>query len=182
VYSFTGEKELIAEAKKPVVFCCNFQRSDGSWGYGTLPFHQWVDNFHTGYNLECISDYMKFSGDNEYEEQVDKGFKYYINTFFTDTGIPMYYNNSIYPIDIHAPAQLVITLTKLNKFSEHKKLLDKVLRWTIDNMQSDEGYFYYQINKHFSSHIPYIRWAQAWMFYALATYLFKNKEVDKLNF
>jgi rhamnogalacturonyl hydrolase YesR len=182
VYSFTGEKELIEEAKKAVAFCCNFQRSDGSWGYGTLLFHQWVDNFHTGYNLECIWDYMKFSGDNEYQEQVEKGFKYYINTFFTDSGIPMYYNNSIYPIDIHAPAQLVVTLAKLNKFSEHTSLLDKVFTWTINNMQSDKGYFYYQINKHFSSQIPYIRWAQAWMFYALATYLFENKEVEELNF
>jgi rhamnogalacturonyl hydrolase YesR len=177
VYSFTGEKQLIEEAKKAVAFCCDFQRIDGSWGYGTLPFHQWVDNFHTGYNLECISDYMNFSGDHEYEERVEKGFKYYVNTFFTDIGIPMYYNNSIYPIDIHAPAQLVITLAKLNKFTDHKGLVDKVLNWTINNMQSEEGYFYYQINKYFTSHIPYIRWAQAWMFHALTTYLFENKEV-----
>ncbi len=171
VYSFTREKYLIDEAKRSVDFCIDHQRTDGSWGYGTLPFHQWVDNFHTGYNLECISDYMKFSEDYSYKVQLEKGFKYYVQTFFTDEGIPMYYNNSVYPIDIHATAQTVITLHKLDKLHENKVLIDRVLNWTIDNMQSKEGFFYFQINKYFSSKIPYMRWGQAWMFYALSTYL-----------
>ena len=178
VYSFTGEEELKTEAKKSIDFCCDYQKADGSWVYGTLPFHQWIDNFHTGYNLECIADYIKFTGDKSYENQVARGFDYYINTFFTKDGIPKYYNNSTYPIDIHAPAQMVITLIKLQKIEEHKQLLDKTLIWTIKNMQSKkEGFFYYQINKYFSSKIPYIRWAQSWMFYALSAYLtYENHE------
>lgn len=179
VFSFTQEKILIQEAKKSVAFCCKHQREDGSWGYGTYHFHQWVDNFHTAYNLECIFDYMKYSGDQTYKTHLDKGFKYYINTFFTEEGIPKYYNDSIYPVDVHAPAQMVITLAKLGKFNEQKELLDKVLGWTIKHMQSDKGYFYYQINKYFSSRISYMRWAQAWMFYALSTYLLYDKENAK---
>ena len=170
VFSITNEKELVDAAKKSVTYCCDFQREDGSWGYGTLPFHQWVDNFHTGYNLECIADYMKFSGDNTYVNNLDKGFNYYINTFFTDQGIPKYYNNSVYPVDIHAPAQMIITLVKLGKSEEYKESLNRVLNWTINNMQSKKGFFYYQRNKYFSSKISYIRWAQAWMFYALTSY------------
>lgn len=181
VYKFTRESILIEEAKKSVAFCCNQQRSNGSWSYGTHTFHQWIDNFHTGYNLECIVEYMKFSGDNSYEQHVVMGFNFYIKTFFTEEGIPKYYSDSIYPIDIHTPAQMVITLSKLDKFQEQKELLDKVLKWTITNMQSEKGYFYYQVNKYFSSKIPYMRWAQAWMFHALATYLFEeNKKTNKL--
>ena len=180
VYSFTGEKELLDEAKKSVSFCCRHQKSDGSWSYGTLPFHQWIDNFHTGYNLECISDFIKYSGDHTYQRELSSGFDYYINNFFTEKGIPKYYNNSVYPIDIHAPAQMVITLIKMGKYNEHKHLMDKVLLWTIENMQSAKGYFYYQVNKYFSSKIPYMRWAQAWMFYALSTYLnYEKNEQSK---
>lgn len=171
VYSFTKERSLAEEAKRSVNYCCNYQKEDGSWGYGTLPFHQWIDNFHTGYNLECIHEYIKFSGDDVYKENVRKGFDYYINTFFTEEGIPKYYSNSTYPIDVHAPAQMVITLVRLGKFNEHKPVMDKVLNWTIRNMQSPKGYFYYQVNKYFSSRISYIRWAQSWMFYALTTYI-----------
>ncbi len=170
VFSITNENELVDAAKKSVTYCCDFQREDGSWGYGTLPFHQWVDNFHTGYNLECIADYMKFSGDTKYVNNLNRGFNYYINTFFTDQGVPKYYNNSVYPVDIHAPAQMVITLLKLGKSEEYKDRMNTVLNWTINNMQSKKGFFYYQRNKYFSSKISYIRWAQAWMFYALTSY------------
>lgn len=179
VYSFTKEKELIDEAKKSVEFCCSFQKPEGSWSYGTLPFHQWIDNFHTGYNLECIADYMKYSGDELYKNNVAKGFEYYINSFFTEEGIAKYYNNAVYPVDIHAPAQMIITLAKLDKFKAYKNVADKVMEWTIKNMQSPQGYFYYQVNKYFSSKISYMRWAQAWMFYALSTYI--NLESSEQN-
>jgi len=172
----TGEKMLFEEAEKSVAFCCDHQKGDGSWGYGTLPFHQWIDNFHTGYNLECISEYMKYAQDDRFKPNVDKGFNYYIKTFFTSEGIPKYYNNSTYPIDIHASAQMIITLERLGKFREHKVVADKVMHWTITHMQSPRGYFYYQVNKYFSSRIPYIRWAQSWMFYALSTYLKLEKD------
>jgi hypothetical protein len=179
VYHFTREKELLEGAKKSVAFCCSYQRQDGSWTYGTHPIHNWVDNFHTGYNLECMADYMKYSEDYDYEIQLAQGFNYYINTFFSKEGISKYYNNSTFPIDIHAPAQMVITLAKLNKFQEHKDLLNNVLLWTIKHMQSDKGYFYYQVNKYFTTKIPYMRWAQAWMFYALSTYLLNSNKKNE---
>src|SRR5664280_3639632 len=43
VYSFTQEKELLDTARKSVEFCCDHQKNDGSWAYGTLNFHQWID-------------------------------------------------------------------------------------------------------------------------------------------
>lgn len=176
VYSYTKEAELIAEAKKSVEFCCSNQKKDGSWTYGIYSFHQWTDSFHTGYNLECINDYMKYSGDESYIENVRIGFDYYIKNFFTEDGIPKYYDNSTYPIDIHSPAQLVITLAKMNNFSQHKVLVNCVLDWTVDHMFSPKGYFYYQINKYFSSKVPYMRWAQAWMFYSICEYKLQTKE------
>lgn len=174
VYSYIGDKDLLVEAKRSVQFCVDHQREDGSWGYGTLPFHQWVDNFHTGYNLECISEYQKYSRDTCYADHIEKGFEYYINTFFTEKGIAKYYNNSVFPIDIHAPAQLIVTLSKLDMLEENKALADKVLNWTISNMQDKKGYFYFQKKKYFTSKIPYIRWAQAWMFYAMSIRLREN--------
>jgi hypothetical protein len=179
IYSFNKEQMLADTAKKAVQFCADKLRADGSWGYGDASFHQWVDNFHTGYNLECIYEYMKFTGDDSYQAVVNKGFDYYINTFFTEEGIAKYYNNSVYPIDIHAPSQLVITLKKLDRMDEHKALLDKVVCWTIDQLQSPKGYFYYQINKYFTSKIAYMRWSQAWMVLCMGIYLDKYLPVGE---
>src|SRR5690606_39088516 len=147
--------------KKIVSYVCKKQANDGSWAYGTVAFHQWVDNFHTGYNLECIYEYQKNSKDESFEGYINKGLDYYLNTFVTEEGISKYYNNATFPIDIHAPAQLVVTLIKLDVFKENKQLIDKVLSWTAANMQSSKGYFYYQKKKYSTSRIPYIRWAQS---------------------
>ena len=163
---------MLQIAKKAINYVCTRQNNDGSWYYGTLPFHRWVDNFHTGYNLECIYIYQKYSKDLDYKNTLEKGIKYYLKNFFTKEGIPKYYNNKIYPIDIHAPAQLIITLSKLGCLNENIQLVDKVLNWTINNMQSSNGYFYYQKQKYYKNKISYIRWSQAWMFYAFSYYFY----------
>src|SRR5699024_7378312 len=125
---------------------------------------------HTGYNLECIYRYQELSGDRSFQKYLDSGLDYYLKTFFTEEGISKYYNNKVYSIDIHAPAQLVVTLSKMNKLGDNNEIEERVMNWTIVNMQSPEGYFYYQKKAYFTSKIPYIRWAQAWMFYALSYY------------
>ena len=55
-----------------------------------------------------------------------------------------YYNNKTFPIDIHCPAQLFVTLSKLDQFKKHEDLANRVMRWMIENMQDKKGYFYYQ--------------------------------------
>ncbi|NRD18522.1 delta-aminolevulinic acid dehydratase [Winogradskyella eckloniae] len=175
VYKYTSEANLLTTAKSVVNYVCKRQSKNGSWAYGTLPFHQWVDNFHTGYNLECLRIYQNISGDESFNANIEIGMSYYLNTFFTEEGMSKYYNDKTYPIDIHAPAQLIVTLHKCNRLSDNKTVVDRVLNWTIDNMQTKEGYFIYQKRKLISSRIPYIRWAQGWMFYALSFYNLDNE-------
>lgn len=175
VYKITGETALRDAARHSVAFCCKHQQQNGAWAYGFLHFHQWVDNFHTGYNLECITAYMENCNDSSFQPVVDKGFDYYRKTFFTEEGMPRYYNDKTYPIDIHATAQMVITYDRLHQLNRLGTDVERVLNWSVDHMFSPRGYFYYQKNKLVSSRISYIRWAQAWMFYALATYLTKKQ-------
>lgn len=172
IYRYKKDPILLDTALRIVTYVARKQKPDGSWAYGTLAYHQWVDNFHTGYNLECMYIYKKVSGDVSFDEHIKKGLRYYLDTFFTEEGISKYYNNQTYPVDIHAPAQLVVTLQKMGELGPNRELVDKVLLWTVEHMQSPKGYFYYQKRKGISSRIPYIRWAQAWMFYAFSHYFF----------
>ncbi len=167
-YYYTNNKEYFESSTQAVNYVISNQNFDGSWVYGELKIQKWIDSFHTGFILECISDYMKFTNDNKFIDQLDKGMEYYLKNFFKENGAPKYYNNSLYPIDIHSPAQLITTLYKTNYFSKNKNLANKVVVWTIKNMQHKNGYFYYQKNRFFTSKIPYMRWSQAWMFYALS--------------
>lgn len=171
-HSYSKDDKLLENAKASVLASVAAQREDGAWPYGELPFQNWVDSFHTGYNLECISEYQKYSGETNYSTNLENGLQYYLNKFFLVDGTAKYYDNKIYPIDIHSPAQFIVTLFRMNKLREHKGTVDKVVVWTINRMQDkNKGYFYYQLRKGLSSEIPYMRWGQAWMFYSLSFFL-----------
>ena len=174
-YKYSGKEKYKETAEKVIKAVCDGQEKDGSWIYGLLSIQYWKDSFHTGYNLDAISTYQKCVGDNQFKENIERGFKYYIHNFFESNGTPKYYNNKTYPIDIHCPGQLFVTLSKLNEFKKHQELADKVINWSIKNMQSPKGFFYYQIKRGISSKISYMRWSNAFMFNAI-TFYFKEKE------
>lgn len=158
-------------AKSAVAAACDGQDRDGSWVYGLMPVQSWKDSFHTGYNLVAINTYQKCTGDLEYNPKLVKGFEYYVENFFEDDGTPKYYNNRRYPIDIHCPGQLIITLIKLGEFKNFKTIAQKVLKWSITSMQSKNGYFFYQKKRFLSSKVSYMRWSNAFMFNAISIYL-----------
>jgi hypothetical protein len=38
----------------------------------------------------------------------------------------------------------------------------------MQNLRDETGFFYYQQRRFFKVRIPYMRWSEAWMMYALA--------------
>ena len=173
-YKYTGNPEYRDLAEASVKACCRGQRKDGAWVYGLLPVQSWVDSFHTGYNLDGLIAYEEQTGDTKYHKYIETGFKYYVENFFETDGTPKYYDNQMFPIDIHCPGQLFVSLARLHKFGEYKELADKVMSWTIKNMQDKQGYFYYQLKRGISSKISYMRWSNAFMFYAMSYYLLET--------
>ena len=170
-YKYTNNDHLKSIAKISAQAVCEAQKSDGSWVYGLLPQQDWIDSFHTGYNLESLYIFQKITKDKVFNKNIKLGLEFYLNSFFMIDGIPKYYHNKIYPVDIHCPAQMFVTLSKMDKFKHNRKMCEKVLHWTINNMQSSKGYFYYQYNRFYSSKISYMRWSNAFMFNAMSYYL-----------
>lgn len=150
------------------------QRNDGSWVYGERGHHQFVDGFHTGYNLEAIDVVGSELETGEFLSSLRSGLDYYRKHFFLADGTPKYYNDSIYPIDMHSSAQAIITFGKL--FDRYGKesdvsLIRRVVEWTMDNMYMEsKKAFRYQINSYYKNNIIYTRWTQAWAYYSLAFY------------
>lgn len=177
VYSYTKNQELLDLALQSVKACSSVQKKDGAWRFGADKIQTWVDSFHTGYKLESIAEYQKYSGDYNFEKNIELGKKYYVNNFFLEDGTPKYYDHKTNPIDIHCPAEFVVAMYRLNNYEETKDIIEKTLLWTMKNMQDkNESFFYYQINSGVPSKIPYMRWAQAWMFYGFSFYLLAEKE------
>ena len=170
-YKYTNNKIWYNLSKQATQTIINKQEDDGSWIYGEHKVQNWKDNFHTGFNLECIWKVSKNLKENSFISSFNKGLTYYLNNFFVDKKIPKYYHNKTYPIDIHSPAQLITTLYQTNEIRNHKDIAHNVLKWTIENMRNSNGTFKYQLKYFFSSKIPYMRWAQAWMFRSFTEYI-----------
>ena len=172
VYKHTKREEYRKLVEKAVKFTTFYQNRDGSWYYWAPPdkLLYRVDNYHTGFNLEHLYVIKEVLKDRfRYNENLEKGAVYYRKNLFMKETVPRIASQSIYPIDIHNAAQGIITFSTLQKMDpQYGKMAEKIAKWTIVNMQDEDGYFYYRIYRHRVDKMPYVRWGQAWMLYGLA--------------
>jgi len=171
----TGNREYLTAAKGAMEYSCARQLPNGAWLYGEEPANQWIDNFHTGYDLDGLKCYMDYSGDREYEGVLKKGLAFYKRNFFEKSGRPKYYHDRTYPVDSQAASQAMDTLANASEYDDESLELGlKVAQWTLDNMRDREGYFYYrQYPLGIKAKTPMLHWAQATTYKALTVLLSK---------
>ena len=173
LYKHTKNETLKDTTLASLAYTMKYQREDGSWYYAETDIQDWIDSFHTGFNLQSILYFFEEGFGEEYRKAFEKGVNFYRENFFLDDGTPKYYNNRVYPIDIHSPAQAVVLFSRLG--NSYKGFTEKILHWMIDNLQSKRGPFYFQKRRLYTNKIPYIRWSQAWALHALTEYyLFRH--------
>ncbi|MDD5195917.1 MAG: hypothetical protein PHQ96_09660 [Candidatus Omnitrophica bacterium] len=172
---YTGNEEYLAVAREAASYSCSRQLPNGAWFYGEETKNHWIDNFHTGYNLDGLKCYINYSGDKEYEGALKKGFVFYRDNFFEENGRPKYYHDKAYPIDIQCASQSIDTLTNFSQYDETAlESALKVAIWTIDNMQGKESYFYYRLYPlGIKAKTPMLHWGQATTYKAMALLLSK---------
>ena len=183
VHSFSPNSKYLERAEKAVAFTVRDQLPNGAWYYGSHPRWHWVDSFHTGYNLEAIDHYTRGSGDPQFKSSLEKGYKFFVDTFFGPDGTPRYYDNKTSPLDIQCASQGIQTLVNLRKLDPRSvAMATRVAQWTIANMQDKTGYFYYRKYPLVTNRTPTLHWGQATMFAALATWLqqknFRKTDVE----
>ena len=167
-----GNRQYIELASEAMKYSCSRQLADGAWYYAEDAKYHWIDNFHTGYNLDSLRCYAESTNDTTYDDNLSRGFEYFRMRFFAENGAPKYYSNRTYPIDIQCAAQAIETLAKFSDY--HKCSLDlavMVAKWTIDNMQDREGYFYYRRYPLMTAKTPMLHWGQATMYKGLTLLL-----------
>lgn len=161
-------------ARAAVEYSCTRQLTDGAWWYGEEPQYHWIDNFHTGYNLDSIRRYVDATNDASFQPYLDRGYEYFKTVFFEPSGRPRYYHNRTFPLDIQCAAQAIDTFCLFSdRDPEALTMALKVATWTITHFQDRSGYFYYRRYPVLTARTPYFHWGQATMFKALAHLLVK---------
>jgi hypothetical protein len=169
-WGHTRNSEYLNVAAEAIRYSCSRQREDGSWWYAEAPMYQWIDNFHTGYNLSSLKCYSDSAGDSTYRTQVRLGLEFYKTHFFRADGCPRYYHDRTQPIDSQCAAQAIETLADFAEIDRDcLPLAQRVATWTIRNMQAADGHFYYRKYPLLNAKAPMLHWAQATTFRALAT-------------
>lgn len=170
----SGNHEYLRVAKGAMTFSCSRQLPNGAWLYGEDLKNHWIDNFHTGYNLDALKCYIDYSGEKKFEDVLKKGLDFYKNNFFEESGKPKYYHNRAYPIDSQCASQGIDTLANFGEIDEWAmELAKKVALWMIRNMQDDDGHFYYRVYPLIMAKTPMLHWAQATTYRAMALLLFR---------
>ena len=171
VGAMDSNDEYLSLATKAVRYVINMQGERGQWAYGPKLRHAWIDNFHTAFILSSLARI----GDHVSEIRQDgndaiaKGFDFWINNFFTDDGAPKYFETQTFPIDIHSAAAAIVTLCDLKDIDNRAlPLAEELAAWTVKEMWHAEGFFAYQKKTSSTVGIPFVRWGQAWMAYAIA--------------
>lgn len=172
VARLSGRDKFLEPALRLARYSAAKQRADGSWPYGEGPTQQWVDNFHTGYNLCALRSLGNTAETAEFEPCIRRGFEFYTRHFFRPDGAPRYFHNKTYPIDAHCVAQGIITLIQLCDLDATSvTLARRVFDWAMANMWDEQGYFYYRVLPFCRIKTSYMRWVQAWMLLALVNLL-----------
>ncbi|NRB80874.1 MAG: aspartate-semialdehyde dehydrogenase [Saccharospirillaceae bacterium] len=169
VANVTGNNEYKNIALKVARQSVSEQGEDGSWVYGARHHHQFIDGFHTGYNLEALHMLRESLTISEFDEAIKKGLAYYSVHLFDDNGTAKYYNNNKYPLDMHCVSQAIFTLLKVGGTGEDVAMAQKIIDRSIETLyMPKQQRFVYQKHKYFTNRINYIRWTQAWVYYSFA--------------
>lgn len=156
------------------------QGEDGSWVYGSRHHHQFIDGFHTGYNLEALHVLRTALNTDEFNSAIEQGLGYYKTHLFEQDGTAKYYHNNRYPLDMHCVSQAIFTLLKVGGTAEDVQLAEKIISRAIDSLfMPKKKRFVYQKHKNFTNKINYIRWTQAWVYYSFA--FFNNFSVQQIQ-
>lgn len=178
--------EYFSKAERNLNFILETQGDDGSWPYAVDDGHEsFIDHFHTCFVLKNLFKINQYLQKEEVGLALVNGYRYYRNALFYRDGMPRYYARSprtqIVRVETYNFAE-AITLGVLLRDkipSAYQVAQDLALRLSRDFQLSD-GHFVTRVYASGVRHtLPFMRWPQAQLFYALTSLLVAKNGHDR---
>lgn len=171
-----GDADLAERAAAAVRYTAHAQRPDGSWPYGEVPHLGWVDNFHTGYVLDCLRWCADAGIDDADEGVIARGLALFRRDLVLPDGTPRYSTTSTLPIDGQCVAQTIQTFA-LARDADGIADARRTLAFAQERMARGDGSYLFQRRRFWRNAVPHVRWVQAPMFAALARLARREREL-----
>jgi hypothetical protein len=174
-----GQVRWLEPARRLARYVVNRQTDYHAWFYTDPPGDSPIrhDNYHTGFILDALANYMRATGEYQWQRHYDAGLAFYAEHLFEADGAPRWMSDCAYPQDIHGAAQGILTFSR--HLDSHGALAHRIARWALDAMYNPEGRFYYQRTRWYTKKFTQLRWCNAWMVRALAALAQElHREID----
>jgi hypothetical protein len=170
--SMLHNEEMQSLATRAAAYVISEQNADGSfWYWGSEP-PTFIDHFHTGFVLRHLDTIAVNTSCDFIAAPLKSGYAFYRERLFAN-GIPLHSPGEVYPLDIPNCAEALICLSQLAPKFGGVELIDSTLEFATTRMRHSDGYYAAAITRSIFGErridVPYMRWGQAWMLYALAS-------------
>lgn len=183
-YHRYGVYEFKEKAVRNINFVLENQNSDGSWLYAANnPNDAFVDNFHTCFILKNLYKANARLRGQDIHNAITKGYSFYRKNLFTNNAIPKPYailkRFQLVQIEIYDYAEgISLGVLLKNEIPGAFEIAKKLARDVYLFYKLPDGHFTTRVYKYkLHNTVPYLRWPQAQMFFAL-TMLLSNAEND----
>jgi hypothetical protein len=145
------------------------QQPEGGWMYRDPPSasHLSMDSHHNGFVIESLLRHRELTDSDRYADVLDDALAFYREDLFEADGAPNWDESNRYPRDIHAAAQGIIVFSRAGEFAAAERVID----WVLGTLYAGNGKFRFRQERLYTKRVTLMRWCEAWMAYALATYL-----------
>lgn len=172
-YILTGNEAHLELARSAANYVLANQNQDGSWYYSEANGGDWIDNYHTGYVLDCLRSLEQVDPTPALSLQISKGLDFYCKTFVGPDGEAYFYSHEPWPIDCTGGGQQILTLTRFDRLGEARRSA----LFMVKTMQKGSGGFAFRKFKSYIIRTEFMRWSNAWMFAALSYFQFKEAKL-----
>jgi hypothetical protein len=171
-----GRPEWLEEASANVAWVISVQARDGSWDYAMDGRDQFVDNIHTCFVLKNLAKYQAATGDDRAAAALARGYGFYKDALLDGTGQPVPFARAprvtLRRRDLYDYAEgIELALLLEGADADAAAIADTLTRAVLDGWLLPDGSFVTAETIIGPSTVPYVRWAQAQTFHALADYV-----------
>lgn len=179
-YEMFNEKVYKEEADISLEFILSYQQPDGKWYYEAIGERdKFVDNFHTCFVLKNLNKYYEVTGNDAVKASILKGYKYYRDHLFRSDNTPLHFSvqkyNKLRKYEMYDYAEGISLGCQLSETVDGALDFAKQLTGDlIKRFQLKDGHFITRVTSFGTRNkVPYHRWPQSQLFYALTNLLKK---------